>query len=285
MIAVKDLTMQYPNGKGIFDISFEVGEGQVVGFLGPNGAGKTSTIRCILGFMRGQSGEAFLNGKECFANADENMKEVGYIAGEPAFPDGVTGIEYLKLLIDIRAMSGKDKSAMLQRMQELIEYFELDASGRVKRMSKGMKQKTAIVAAFMHDPKIIILDEPSSGLDPLMQNKFIELVLAEKKKGKTILISSHIFEEVERTCSEVIIIKEGRIVAKDTVKNLKKSQRKVYIVESDGQEEEIAVSYDEIDKFIKNLAKRKITNLSTKELSLESVFMEYYSRDKKEESK
>jgi len=216
MIAVKNLTMQYPNGKGIFDIDFTVKQGTCIGFLGPNGAGKSTTIRCILGFMKGQTGEAFIDGKECFENASDNMIEVGYIAGEPAFPDGMTGTEYLKLLIDIRG----NKPEMMERMNELIEYFELDATTKIKRMSKGMKQKTAIIAAFMHDPKVLILDEPSSGLDFLMQDKFIKLVIDERKKGKTILLSSHIFEEVERTCDDVIIVKDGRIVARKPAKGL-----------------------------------------------------------------
>lgn len=281
--------MQYPNGKGIFNVDFTVEKGQVIGFLGPNGAGKTTTIRCILGFMKGQVGKCSIAGKECFANASDNMKDVGFIAGEPAFPDGMTGAEYLNFLCEVRGL--KDKT----RMKELIEYFEFDPSGKIKKMSKGMKQKTAIVAAFMHDPSVLILDEPTSGLDPLMQNKFVELILNEKKKGKTILMSSHMFDEVEKTCEYVLIIKDGRIVARDSVANLKRTQKAIFVVTSqakiktsfdmkalDDNKYEITIPYDQVDKLIKELAEFKIDWIKMKEQTLEHIFLNLY---KKEETK
>jgi len=269
MIQIKDLTMQYSNGKGVFDVDFTVEKGQTVGFLGPNGAGKTTTIRCILGFMRGQEGECFINSKESFAYAPENMKSVGYIAGEPAFPDGLTGIEYLDFLCEVRGL--QDKS----RMNELVKYFELDPSGKIKRMSKGMKQKTAIVAAFMHDPEVLILDEPSSGLDPIMQNKFVELVLNAKVRGKTILMSSHMFDEVEKTCENIVIIKDGRIVARDSVKNMKKLQAMTFVV--NGKQHK--VPYTDVDKFIKQIAKTKVDSISIQEPTLENVFLDLYKKE------
>lgn len=290
MIEVKNLTMQYPSsGKGIFDVDFSVERGQTIGFLGPNGAGKTTTIRCILGFMQGQKGQAFIDGKECFANAPENMKSVGFIAGEPAFPDGMTGTEYLDFLCKVRGL--KDKT----RMNELIKYFEFDAHSKIKKMSKGMKQKTAIVAAFMHNPTVLILDEPTSGLDPLMQNKFVELILQEKKKGTTILMSSHMFDEVEKTCEHVLIIKDGRIVARDFVKNLKRTQKVIFDVTSKDKiktsfetkkinedKYEITIPYNQVDKLIKELSKFKIDWLRMKEQTLENIFLDLY---KKEETK
>jgi len=269
MIQVKDLTMQYPNGKGVFDVDFTVEAGQTIGFLGPNGAGKTTTIRCILGFMRGQKGECLIDGKDCFDNAPENMKDVGYIAGEPAFPSGMTGMEYLNFLCEIRGL--KDKA----RMHELIELFDFDPKRKIKEMSKGMKQKTAIVAAFMHDPAILILDEPSSGLDPLMQNKFVELILDAKKRGKTILMSSHMFDEVEKTCESVFIIKDGRIVARDLVKNLKKLQAITFVVNGKTTQ----VPHTDVDKFIKQIAKTKVESISIQEPTLENIFMDLYKKE------
>jgi len=271
MIEVKDLTMKYPNGKGVFDVDFVVGKGQAIGFLGPNGAGKTTTIRCILGFMRGQKGTCHIDGKECFTNAPENMKSVGFIAGEPAFPGGMTGIEYLNLLCEIRGT--KDK----RRMHELIEYFEFEPKRKIKEMSKGMKQKTAIVAAFMHDPEILILDEPSSGLDPLMQNRFVELLLNSKIRGKTILMSSHMFDEVEKTCEHIIIIKDGKLVARDSVKNLKKLQAMTFIVNGEHHK----VPYTDVDKFIKKIAKTKVDSISIQEPTLENIFLDLYKEEGK----
>ena len=288
MIQIKNLTATYPTGKGIFDVNFCVENGQVVGFLGPNGAGKTTTIRCLLGFMRGSQGECSIDERECFANAPYNAKNLGFIAGEPAFPDAMTGTEYLNFLCEVRGITDKTK------MLELIKYFEFDPSGKIKRMSKGMKQKTAIVAAFMHDPKVYILDEPTSGLDPLMQNKFVELLLQEKKRGKTILMSSHMFEEVERTCEYVVIIKDGRIVAKDSVKNLKRTQKAVFIVTSPDTKKiklsfpteqlqddkiEVTIPYDQVDKFIKELSKYATLWIETKEQTLENIFLDLYKKE------
>jgi len=221
--------------------------------------------------MRGSSGSCSIAGRECFANAPQNAKDIGFIAGEPAFPDAMTGIEYLNYLCEVRGITDKSK------MHELIKYFEFDPKGRIKRMSKGMKQKTAIVAAFMHDPSVLILDEPSSGLDPLMQSKFVNLILDEKKRGKTILMSSHMFEEVEKTCEQVVIIKDGRIVAKDSVKNLKLAQTTNFVVNG----KETAVKTAEIDAFIKQIAKTKVESISIKEQTLENIFLDMYKKEEK----
>lgn len=283
MISVKNYTMEYVPGKGIYDVEFTVPKGTVVGFLGPNGSGKTTTIRSILGFMRGQKGECTIDDKECFTHSPELLKKIGYIPGEPAFPDGMTGIGYLNYVASIRKC-GREK------MNELIKYFDFDPKGSIKRMSKGMKQKTAIVSAFMHDPDIYILDEPTSGLDPIMQSKFIDLVMAEKQKGKTILMSSHIFAEVERASDTVVIIKQGRIVAKEAINTLKKAQKRVYVIESKDIKKikgydmreiengvgEFTVSADAVDKFIKEIAKYKVDEITSKEVSLETIFLDYY---------
>ena len=290
MIEIKNLTATYPTGKGIFDVDFTVEKGQVVGFLGPNGAGKTTTIRCLLGFMLGSQGECSIDGRECFTSAPTNAKDLGFIAGEPTFPDAMTGMEYLNYLCEVRGLTDKTK------MHNLIKYFEFDPSGKIKRMSKGMKQKTAIVAAFMHDPNVYILDEPTSGLDPLMQNEFVKLLLEEKKRGKTILMSSHMFEEVEKTCEQVVIIKEGRIVAKDSVKNLKRTQKAVFVVTSPDANKiklsfpteklqddkiEVTIPYDQVDKFVKELSKYNTAWIESKEQTLENIFLDLYKKEAK----
>ena len=186
MIHVQHLTRDYGLGKGIFDVSIQVEQGEVFGFLGPNGAGKTTTIRHLMGFIRPVTGSCQIGGLDCWAKRDEIQKRLGYIPGEISFFDDMTGRDFLKFMSDYRRI-GKDS-----RMQELLERFEFDPRGRIKKMSKGMKQKLGIISAFMHDPEILILDEPTSGLDPVMQNRFIALLAEEKKKGRTILLSSHI---------------------------------------------------------------------------------------------
>ena len=177
MIKVEDLTLQYPGGKGIREISFQVAEGQVMGYLGPNGAGKTTTIRCLLGFSKPNSGSCSIGGMDCWRQAPAIQRLLGYLPGEIAFLDGMTGRQFLDFLSQMRGT--KDKT----RQKELEERFEIDLSGKIKRYSKGMKQKVGIIAAFMNDPQVIILDEPTSGLDPLMQNRFTDLLIIVKNRG------------------------------------------------------------------------------------------------------
>ncbi|KAF0194464.1 MAG: antibiotic transport system ATP-binding protein [Bacillota bacterium] len=296
MITVSGLTLTYPSRKGVFDLDFTVAKGAVAGYLGPNGAGKTTTIRALLGFMRPDNGKCLINGLDCITQAPLIQKTLGYLPGEIAFPDGMTGNEFLAFLSAMRATKNG------ARKQQLLEMFELDPKGKIKKFSKGMKQKLGIVAAFMHDPEVLILDEPSSGLDPLMQHRMAELILAEKARGKTILMSSHIFDEIERVCDSVLIIKEGRIVAQADVEVLKSKQRKVFVLATAAPTDavgllkaegfqahfgpsgqvEVAVPGDDVDRFIKTAAKLKVLNLSVKHQTLEDVFISYYSKEAKQ---
>lgn len=291
MISAKDLTLVYPSGKGVFDVGFTVKKGTVTGYLGPNGAGKTTTIRALMGFMKPNRGTCSIGSLDCYSNAAKIKESLGYIPGEIAFPKGMTCREYLKYQRDLRGL--KDQT----RMNELIERFQLDTKGSIKRFSKGMKQKVGIVAAFMHDPDVLILDEPTSGLDPLMQNEFIDLILEEKKRGKTILLSSHMFEEVERTCDDVLIIRDGRIVAQSDVLSLKSSKRKAYVVQTPEVEKlkafgyklgaqtgegcEVLIRGEETDKFIKDLSTISVAGLDVKTQSLEDIFLNFYEREEK----
>ncbi len=177
VIELQEVTKDYGNGKGVFGLSFAVPKGEVFGYLGPNGAGKTTTIRQLMGFIRPGRGICRMMGMDCFLQAQEIQKHTGYLAGELAFPEDMTGLGFLKFMADMKGMDSH------RHMESLMERFGLNPHGRIKRMSKGMKQKIGIVNAFMHQPEVVILDEPTSGLDPLMQNEFVELVLEEKKKG------------------------------------------------------------------------------------------------------
>ena len=217
IISVNGLTKDYGNNQGVFDISFEVAKGEVFGFLGPNGAGKTTTMRQLLGFIKSDHGNCEILGLECWENPDEIQKHIGYVAGEIAMPDNMTGQELIEFV-------GKLRNIKLKRAKELCKYFDINPNKKIKRMSKGMKQKIALVLAFMHDPEIILLDEPTSGLDPLMQEKFCDLILQEKERGKTIILSSHIFNEVEKTCDRVMIIKEGKIITEVNMKDIDKKK-------------------------------------------------------------
>lgn len=223
VIELRQVTKDYGEGKGVFDLSFTVKEGEVFGYLGPNGAGKTTTIRQLMGFIRPQSGSCQIFGMDCFYQAAEIQKKNGYLAGELTFPEDMTGIQFLKFMAELKGMQ---KSA---RMEELMERFELDPRGKIHRMSKGTKQKIGIVNAFMHGPRTIILDEPTSGLDPLMRNRFVKLILEEKKKGTTILLCSHILEEVQKTCDRTAILRAGRLVAVEDLSNKRQNLEELFL--------------------------------------------------------
>lgn len=264
MLEVDRLTRDYGGGKGVFDLTFRVGEGEVFGFLGPNGAGKTTTIRHLMGFIHPQAGSCRIDGMDCWRDRARIQRELGYIPGEIAFFDDMTGEEFLRFLEKYRGRAGAGRKA------ELLEMFELAPKGKIKKMSKGMKQKLGIVAAFMHDPRILLLDEPTSGLDPLMQNRFIQLLDAEKARGKTILLSSHIFEEVERTCDRVGIIRAGRLVADDPVETLRERYLRSYTVTLESPEQAAAFARD----FAGEQNGLQVTVRAQK--SLENIFLEYY---------
>lgn len=292
VIEVKQLTKNYGNKKGIFNLNLSVKKGEVFGFLGPNGAGKTTTIRHLMGFIHPETGECRINGMDCSRDSHIIQKSLGYLPGEIAFMEDMTGIGFIKFISEMKGI--KDFS----RARELIDMFSLDPNGKIKKMSKGMKQKIGIVCAFMNNPDIIILDEPTTGLDPLMQNKFLNLVLSEKEKGKTIFMSSHIFDEIERTCDRTAIIKEGCLVAIDDMKTLSGSKHKSYAITF--LTEEMASGFTkegfevkEIDKkqvtvsvkgkimpLIHALNKYEVTGLDVKTQSLEELFMHYYGGEK-----
>jgi ABC-2 type transport system ATP-binding protein len=289
MIRLQQVTKRFRNGRGVVDLNLDVKQGEVFGYLGPNGAGKSTTIRMLMGFLRPDSGIATIGGLDCWKEATQVHELVGYLPGEISFLEGLNGMEFLRLL------GGMRKLHDTTRRDELIERFELDVRTPIKRMSKGMKQKVAIIAAFMHRPEVLILDEPTSGLDPLMQQRFLELIEEEKQRGATILMSSHLFPEVERVCDRVGILKNGRLIALEDVQDLRSKQRRVFSVllanaaeiskleragcrieRVRGNEVDIEVQGD-YNQFVRALADCNVVSLATKELGLEEIFMHYYS--------
>ena len=308
IIVVDNLTQDYGHGRGVFDVSFVVHKGEVFGFLGPNGAGKSTTIRHIMGFSKPQQGEIRVYNMETFSNYYKILDKVGYLPGEIALPEGLTGWEFIKMMWSLRKVEKKE------RLEYLLDMFKLDPSGETKKMSLGDKRKLAIIPAFMHDPELLILDEPTSGLDPVMQQTFIDFVKEEKKRGKTILLSSHMFNEVEATCDRIAIIKDGRIVSefhtsdithnenktfKVTFKNVKDMEQ---VIESlpklrknavnikrisvkdydrDKRTMTIAVNDKDINSLIELLCSKKIESYQQEKFTLEDYFMKFYKEDKK----
>lgn len=288
MIALQGLTKEFANGRGIFDLSLTVSDGEIFGYLGPNGAGKSTTIRHLMGFLRPDSGSARINDMDCWTRAAKVQEQLGYLPGEIAFLDNMNGLEFLNLLAGMRKLRDS------RRRNELINRFELDVKTPIRKMSKGMKQKVGIVAAFMHRPQVLILDEPTSGLDPLMQQRFLELIEEEKSRGATILMSSHMFPEVERVCDRVGILKDGKLIAVEDVKSLRQVQRKVFTVGVGGGNDEATLvnaglqiverRQNEVDievkgnynELIQVLAHCNIRTLDIHQLSLEEIFMHFY---------
>lgn len=286
-IEIDHITKDYGQGRGVFDISFQVKKGEILGFLGPNGAGKTTTIRQLMGFIKPDSGKVSILGMDCFKQAADIEKSLGYLPGEIAFIDSMSGVEFIHFVAKMKKMRG------LGRAEELMERFELNPSGKIKKMSKGMKQKIGIVCAFMQDPEILILDEATSGLDPLMQNQFVDLILQEKQRGKTILMSSHIFEEVERTCDRAAIIREGKLVAVENMERLKSGRKKT--VELQFETKEMAAAFGakisgsvvkdccvsanvgrDMDDFIKKAGAYTVTDMDVRTQNLEEFFLHFY---------
>lgn len=291
VIEVRGITKDYGNHQGVFNVNFTVEKGEVLGFLGPNGAGKTTTIRQLMGFVKPDFGDVKILGMDCFKKAPEVQSQLGYLPGEIAFMDDMTGIEFIRFIANMKNMKDMSKA------YELLEFLELDPQNKMKKMSKGMKQKIGLVIAFMQDAPILILDEPTSGLDPLMQNKFVELIHKVKKEGKTVLMSSHIFEEVEHTCDRVVFIKEGEIVATENMEDLRQSRHKYYEIrfhtlkeaqdfcqqypQSQLRNTVVSLSLQgSADTLIKSLSQYTIDDLSVRVQSLEELFLHYYGGEK-----
>ncbi|MCL2884013.1 MAG: ABC transporter ATP-binding protein [Oscillospiraceae bacterium] len=288
-IEIEHLTKSYGKSRGIEDISFDVEEGEIFGFIGPNGAGKSTTIRTLLALIYPNSGSARIFGLDCIKNAPEIAKRVGYLPSEVFYYDGMR----VKDLLNYSASFYKKDCS--KRITELSERMELDLHKKIDDLSFGNKKKVGIVQGLLHSPDLIILDEPTSGLDPLMQQTFFRLMEEENKRGATILMSSHILSEVQRLCSRVAIIKEGRIIKLEKISTMQEdSYRRVTVQTAEsipadffkmdgvtdltvnGNEQNFICKGD-INTVIAKLAGLKVTNLLVSEPDLEEIFMHYYS--------
>lgn len=292
VIDVQGLTKDYGQGRGIFDLTFQVERGEVFGFLGPNGAGKTTTIRHLMGFIRPTAGRAAILGMDCFAQAAAIQAHVGYLPGELSLMDDLTGDGFLRFMAQMRGMTD------LSAVGELKELFRLDGRQSLRKMSKGTRQKVGLVCAFMARPDLLLLDEPTSGLDPLMQNRFVELLLREKARGATILLSSHMFEELERTCDRVAILRAGRLAAVERTEDLRRARTKRYVFSFPAPEAAAAFSAawpgasrndssvtvaltgrEDLSKLLRLAADQQVTDMTVDGGSLEEAFLGYYGEE------
>ena len=288
-IEVSHLTKDYGKGRGLFDVSFIVPKGKVFGYCGTNGAGKTTTLRHIMGFLKPQKGFVKVKGLDAWKNSEEIKQYIGYLPGEIAFPPLESGSEFLKLQAQMLGLEDMSKA------ERIINVLQLDPTANLKRMSKGMKQKTALVATFMHSPEIILLDEPTTGLDPLMRDAFINLIKEEKARGATIIMSNHMFDELEETCDYVGFIKDGRIIDivdlemihnrpfheyivsfknKEDFKNVDTSQVEVLNTFEQFNAYLVRVPNEKIDGMFRELHKYNVSLIKEIQYTLEKYFME-----------
>jgi len=290
-ILTEKLTKPYGERRGVFDLDLQVAEGEIFGFLGPNGAGKSTTIRLLLGFLHPSAGVAHVLGHDIDRGSVEIRRRTGYLPGGIAFWDGLTGE---RLLDELAAMSGRAPT----RRAELLDRLELaDALHRpVRDYSRGMRQKLGIIQALQHDPELAILDEPSEGLDPLMQRAFYEILEELRAAGRTIFFSSHVLSEVERICDRVAIVRSGRLVALEDVAALLARRRRNVELRFDGDApmldfvpgvSDIHVNGDrltcglegDVAPFLAAIAFAKIHDLTIEPASLEDAFLEFYADD------
>jgi ABC-2 type transport system ATP-binding protein len=287
IIEVNHLTKFYGKSRGIVDVSFNVEEGEIYGFIGPNGAGKSTTIRLFLSLIYPTEGNAKIFGKDCIKYGPEIRQEIGYLPSEVFYYEGMKVLDLLKYSA---SFFKKDCS---KRLYELADLMELDLKRRIDDLSYGNKKKVGIVQGLLHQPKLIVLDEPTAGLDPLMQHKFFNLIREENKRGATVFFSSHILGEVQRLCNRVAIIKEGSIINIQDIKTLQKDNYKKIRVTADGLDEKrfkvkgvtelvkengmVSFFYKgDINTIAKLIGSRKISDLTIEDLTLEEIFMHYY---------
>lgn len=206
MVETKQLSKNYKNNRGVHGMNMAIQQGKVVGIVGKNGAGKTTTMRMLMGFIHPSAGSAAIRGMDAWTKAAKTKPLIGYVPGEIAFPDTKSGATFLQNELAL-LRANKD-----EYVNELIQRFKIDLTADLRRMSKGMKQKTALVCAFMTKPPLLLLDEPTTGLDPVMRDAFIDLILQVKAQGTTVFLSSHMFNELERTCDRIMFLKDGQVI-------------------------------------------------------------------------
>jgi ABC-2 type transport system ATP-binding protein len=287
IIEVNHLTKYYGKSRGIVDVSFNVEEGEIFGFIGPNGAGKSTTIRLFLSLIYPTKGDAKIFGKDCIKFGPEIRQEIGYLPSEVFYYEGMKVLDLLKYSASFYT---KDCT---QRLHELADLMELDLKRRIDDLSYGNKKKVGIVQGLLHQPRLIVLDEPTAGLDPLMQQKFFNLIREENKRGATVFFSSHILGEVQRLCNRVAIIKEGSVIEIQDIKTLQKDNyKKIRISAAEVDETRFAVEgvsqleksngslsffyKGDINVIARLVSANEVSDLTIEDLTLEEIFMHYY---------
>ena len=285
-IQTRKLTKYYGNARGIIDLDLTVKEGEFFGFIGPNGAGKSTTIRTLLGMISPTGGSARIFAQDILQDRESILGKTGYMPSEAVFYSGMKVRDVLKLSADLRKCDCREEAG------KLCGRLQLDPGRKVDELSFGNRKKVSIVCALQHKPELLILDEPTSGLDPLMQREFFDILRERNREGATIFLSSHVLSEIQRNCSRAAIIREGRMIACDSVEALSQSNaRRVTVhgsVELEGlpgvrdrKESEGVISFlysGDMKALLRMLAAGDVSDLSVSEPDLEEIFMHYYEK-------
>ena len=281
------LTKYYGSSRGIIELNLSVEAGECFGFIGPNGAGKSTTIRTLLGLISPTAGSAQIFGKDIGREKEAILREVGYLPSEAVFYPGMKVKDILKFSADLRRKDCTEEAGALS------DRLQLDTSRKADELSFGNRKKVAIVCALQSDPALLILDEPTGGLDPLMQHEFFDIIRERNRKGATVFLSSHVLSEVQRNCTRAAVIREGKIIACDSVEALAKTNAKRISVRGrvelegldgirDRKAVEKGVSFlysGDMNRLIQRLSEGEISDLSVSEPDLEEIFLHYYGRE------
>lgn len=289
VIRITDLSKNYGKSRGIEDVSLEVHEGEIYGFIGPNGAGKSTTIRILMNLIFPDKGTARIFDYDVTKEKVLIMQKVGYVPADANAYGNLRVHDFLNYCG--RFYNFPD---VAKRITELSEWFELDLTRKISDLSFGNRKKVAIIQSLLHKPRLLILDEPTTGLDPLMQARFFELLRTENQKGVTIFLSSHLLDEVQRICKKVAIIKEGKIISVEEIGILRKKQLKKITIEFENpvarnfeitgigkilEESDKRISFmfsGNINDLIKKLSSEQLVNFTIEEPPLDEIFIHYY---------
>ncbi|MBO7747952.1 ABC transporter ATP-binding protein [Paenibacillus sp. MWE-103] len=289
IVDIHRLTKIYGKRRGIRDLTFAIEEGEVFGFIGPNGAGKSTTIRTLLNILFPTSGSATIFGLDIVARSRDIRRQIGYLPSEVFYYDDMKVADLLRYAAAFHHYRGERRTAAL------LERLDLDPGRKIEDLSFGNRKKVGIVQALLHEPKLLILDEPTGGLDPLMQNEFFELLKEERAKGTTVFFSSHVLSEVQRMCDRVAIIKDGSLVKVETIENLLRNNLRhitltslrpetldlsgiAGIVKQETIGTHVKLLYDgDMKRFVEAIASRPFSDLLVEEPSLDDIFLHYYT--------
>lgn len=268
-ILIRNLTKRYGKHRGVQNLSLSVEKGDIFGFLGPNGAGKSTTIRSLLGLIQFQEGAVEILGMDVKSRQKEILRNVGYMPSEAMFYPSMRVKDVIRLAADMRGMDCREEAGML------CERLAVEQNKKIGELSLGNRKKVSIVCAMQHKPGLFIFDEPTNGLDPLMQAEFFKIILEYNRQGTTCFLSSHVLSEIKKYCRHAAIIKEGELVCTDTVENLTRTNVKRIHMIRDGKEESF-VFQGELDELFAGFAGHHIEDITIEEPEFHEIFMHYY---------